>query len=66
MTTNKGKHPDLVDCEPTIKFINMFWEVIAAMSSRCPIGALSPGNDAYNVSDWTFLLKNQRHMNKCT
>ena len=43
-------HSALHDCEPTVEFINMFWGVIAAMSSRCANeDALHPDNDSFKV-----------------
>ena len=38
----KDKHPDLVDCEGTVKFFRRVKSLITAMNSRTPMTNLKP------------------------
>lgn len=40
MTILKPFHNDLIDCEPTVNFINRVQKLINAMNSRIPVNAL--------------------------
>lgn len=45
----KNEHPDLQDCDGSIKFCRRVKSLITAMNSRTPIDNLKPGNEMYKV-----------------
>ena len=45
----KEEHPDLHDCDGTIKFCRRIKGLITAMNSRTPLNALKPDNDMWQV-----------------
>ena len=52
----KDKHPDLLDCEGTVKFCRRVKSLITAMNSRTPMNSLKPGNDMWKVHTKYLLI----------
>ncbi|KYN09538.1 hypothetical protein ALC57_18357 [Trachymyrmex cornetzi] len=56
MSIHQEYHPDLADCQPTIKFIRRIDRLIEVMMSRTPVTALRLGSGKQAVREFFFYI----------